>query len=203
MGFQVISREFITAGINCNLMVFTNSLISAYSLTICSQVLLFGQSFFITLIPTIMGLLAGVAFAGASYPFGIVLFISIVPIILSVDHFTRKASQAGLDKAITDAKVAGKIASAVECRKAIRASNAGDWVSTDMKDLFDQLRCQTKNSYFRSDLARNFLVSSALLNIHVYSLTIARISSPFLTLFHVIGIWRWFFHLACTHTSWI
>ena len=149
-----------------------------------------------------MGLLAGVAFAGASYPFGIVLFISIVPIILSVDHFTRKASQAGLDKAITDARVAGKIASAVECRKAIRASNAGDWVSTDMKDLFDQLRCQTRNSYFRSDLARNFLVSSALLNIHVYSLTIARISSPFLTLFHVIRMWRWFFHLACTHTSW-
>ena len=135
-----------------------------------------------------MGLLAGVAFAGSSYPFGIVLFISIVPIILSVDHFTRKASQAGLDKAITDAKVAGKIASAVECRKAIRASNAGDWVSTDMKDLFDQLRCQTRNSYFRSDLARNFLVSSALF--YIYSCILTNNCANFLTLLDFVSCYR-------------
>lgn len=93
------------------------------------------------------------------YPFSVVLFISIVPIILSVDHFLRVASQAAQGKAITESKVMGKVTSAVECRPAIRASNAGDWISSDMKDLFDQLRMATRNSWYRSDLARNFLVS--------------------------------------------
>jgi len=122
-------------------------------------VLLFGQTFFITIIPQIFGLVAGVLFSGINYPFSVVLFISIVPIILSVDHFLRVASQAAQDKAITESKVMGKVTSAVECRPAIRASNAGHWISSDMKDLFEQLRMATRNSWLRSDLARNFMVS--------------------------------------------
>jgi len=53
----------------------------------------------------------------------------------------------------------GKVTSAVECRPAIRASNASDWISNDMKDIFEQLRMATRNSWLRSDLARNFMVS--------------------------------------------
>ena len=97
--------------------------------------------------------------SGINYPFSVVLFISIVPIILSVDHFLRIASEAAQDKAITESKVMGKVTSAVECRPAIRASNAADWISNDMKDLFEQLRMATRNSWYRSDLARNFMVS--------------------------------------------
>lgn len=95
--------------------------------------------------------------SGINYPFSVVLFISIVPIILSVDHFLRIASEAAQDKAITESKVMGKVTSAVECRPAIRASNAADWISNDMKDLFEQLRMATRNSWLRSDLARNFM----------------------------------------------
>ena len=40
-----------------------------------------------------------------SNPFPIVLFISILPIILSVDYFVGMARKAGAEKAQTDAKV--------------------------------------------------------------------------------------------------
>ena len=40
-----------------------------------------------------------------NYPFPVVLFISIVPILLSVDYFDGKARNTGAEKARTDAKV--------------------------------------------------------------------------------------------------
>ena len=40
-----------------------------------------------------------------NYPFPVVLFISIVPILLSVDYFDGMARKTGAEKAQTDAKV--------------------------------------------------------------------------------------------------
>ena len=144
------------------------------------------------------------------YPFAVVLFFSIVPIILSVDHFLRKASEAADGKAKCEGKVTGKITSAVDCRKAIRAANAGTWVNNDMKGLFEQLRVNTRIAWFCSDLARNFLVSITSMSCVMFTSSyhrrniMTKLCKSFLSNVTscYIGIWSCLLYGVSSYSTW-
>ena len=144
------------------------------------------------------------------YPFAVVLFFSIVPIILSVDHFLRKASEAADGKSKCEGKVTGKVTSAVDCRKAIRAVNAGTWVNNDMKGLFEQLRVNTRIAWFRSDLARNFLVSITSMSCVMFTSSyhlrniMTKICKSFLSNITscYIGIWSRLLYCVSSYSTW-
>jgi len=111
----------------------------------------------------VVGLICGVAYSGFLYPLAVVLFITIVPVVLSVDHFMREAREASAKKAQAEANVMGKISSAVECRKAIRACNAGSWVSDDVQDFFESLREASRDMFLRTNLAQTFVEGAGAL----------------------------------------
>jgi hypothetical protein len=60
-----------------------------------------------------------------------------VPVVLSIDYFTRRATTASMKVAVADAKMAGKIGSVVECRPAIRSCNAGSWIERDLQPVLE------------------------------------------------------------------
>jgi len=123
-----------------------------------TQVVQYSQFCYIQMFGNLAGIIGSLATMGTiDYMFPIYIFVSIVPILVSVDYFDGMARNTGAEKAQTDAKVMGKISSAVDCSDAIRASNAGEWVVNDMKSLLEQLRLLQRSLFFRSDLAQNFM----------------------------------------------
>lgn len=113
------------------------------------------------MLPQLFTILAAVWLAAKLYPFAVTLFISFVPILLSVEYFEERASKAAHNAVKNDAAFAGKIGSAITCRKAIRACDASVYIENDLEDRL----VSTKNAHFsrflRSNLTRNFLEVSA------------------------------------------
>jgi len=130
-------------------------LIDSFSLQL-GQVENYSISFFITILPQLVQILSGIVTSASVYRPAVYLFISLVPVILSVDYFDDRASRASGRKADTDAEFLGKVNSAVECRDAIRAANASEWVKKDMSELLDT----TDNAHFtlfvRSGLSESY-----------------------------------------------
>ena len=118
---------------------------------------LYTFGFFITILPQIFQMVAGVVTAAGKYLPAVFLFISLVPLIFSVDYFEDRASRASAKRAQTDGTLSGKVASAVECRDAIRAGNASDWVMKDLKELLDRTDRTHFNSFFRSGLSEGYI----------------------------------------------
>lgn len=69
----------------------------------------------------------------------------------------NRAGKASTGKAQNDVKFAGKVNSVIECQRAIRASNAGDWVTTDMQDVLGATTRTHFAAFFRAGLVQNYL----------------------------------------------
>ena len=89
-------------------------------------------------------------------PFAAILFISMIPVLLSVEYFTSGATKAAHKRAVTDGIFMGKLASAVECRSAVRVCNASSWVEDDLSPLLSKLKADHRNGFFRSILVQNW-----------------------------------------------
>ena len=93
-----------------------------------------------TFFPNIVSLVSGATVATQSYPFALVIFISLVPIVAAADYFENKASKISIKSSVVDGKFMGKISSVITCRKAVRACDAGDWVSDYLQDVMDYVK---------------------------------------------------------------
>jgi len=114
-------------------------------------------NFFIITFPTIFQMIAGVAVSAKEYPPAVYLFISLVPLIFSVGYFDDRAGSASANKARMDAILSGKISSTVECRDAIRAADASEWIAGDMKDTLQKTDNAHFSSFLRSGFGQNYL----------------------------------------------
>ncbi len=101
-----------------------------------NQFEIFLMNYFADLLPQTLQIIAGVAISAVVYPFSVVIFFTLVPIIMSVDYFENRAASASFLQSQADAKLMGKISSAIECRDSIRASNASEWVMDDFQEVF-------------------------------------------------------------------
>lgn len=122
-----------------------------------AQFELYTNSFFISVLPYLLQGVAGVAVSANSYPPAIYLFISFVPIIFSVDYFEDRASRASAKRARADARFSGKVSSAVECRGAIRAGDASDFILKDMKEVLGAIDRTHFNVFFRAGASEGFI----------------------------------------------
>ena len=112
---------------------------------------------FILIIPQVFQMFVGVAISARTYMPAVYLFISLVPVIFSVGYFEDRANKASAGRARMDAQLSGKVASAVECRDAIRAANAGGWVKDDMKEIMEKTDQSHFATFFRSSLTSSFI----------------------------------------------
>ncbi|KAL7549891.1 hypothetical protein ACHAWF_013141 [Thalassiosira exigua] len=126
-----------------------------------AQLELYTQYQFITFFPQLVALISGMITVARAYSFAAILFVSLIPVIISVDYFTKRATTASSVRGQNDAYFMGKIASAVECRMAIRAGNAGAWVQEDLEDLLCSTRNTHRASFFSSALVENFTQTGA------------------------------------------
>lgn len=126
-----------------------------------AQLELYTQYQFITFFPQLVALISGMITVARAYSFAAILFVSLIPVIISVDYFTKRATTASSVRGQNDAYFMGKIASAVECRRAIRAGNAGTWVQEDLEDLLCSTRNTHRASFFSSALVENFTQTGA------------------------------------------
>lgn len=94
--------------------------------------------------------------AATILPFASILFISFLPVVVSIDYFTDTASIANHKRAVTDGIFMGKLSSAVECRSAIRVGNAAGFIEQDMKQLLSDVQSTHRSGFFRSTLVENF-----------------------------------------------
>mmetsp|Transcript_27452 Transcript_27452/g.44630 ORF Transcript_27452/g.44630 Transcript_27452/m.44630 type:complete len:303 (-) Transcript_27452:958-1866(-) len=122
-----------------------------------NQLELYIQTYFLQIIPQLATIIAAVVTCATKFPFAVILFISLVPILLSVGYFEDRAGRASFLKSQADAKFMGKISSTIECRKAIRASNAVEWISDDLQEVVKLTRSSHFSSFFRSQLVQNFI----------------------------------------------
>jgi len=122
-----------------------------------NQVELFCQNFFIQLTPIFAQVIAGVTVSAIQYPFAVILFISLLPIMMSIEYFDDRATLASSKKTNADAKLMSKITSSVECRKAIRMSNSVEWIANDMEKTLEFIKITHFESFFRSSLVLNFI----------------------------------------------
>lgn len=134
----------------------TGKLIDSFSSQLF-QFELYTNSFFITVLPSLLSTIAGVAIAARSYAPAVYLFISLMPIIFSVDYFEDRASRASAKRARTDAIFSGKVSSAVECRDAIRAGDASDFILKDMKEMLDATDRTHFSNFFRSGASAGYI----------------------------------------------
>mmetsp|Transcript_16409 Transcript_16409/g.24367 ORF Transcript_16409/g.24367 Transcript_16409/m.24367 type:complete len:644 (+) Transcript_16409:444-2375(+) len=114
-------------------------------------------SFFVSIVPVVLAMISGVVVSARAYPPAVYLFISLVPILFSVDYFEDRANRASAKRAKTDGIFSGKVASAVECRDAIRAADASDWIITDMEENLDMTDKTHFASFFRSSLSEGYI----------------------------------------------
>ncbi|KAL7550896.1 hypothetical protein ACHAWF_014100 [Thalassiosira exigua] len=140
-----------------------------------AQLEIYTQYQFVTFFPQLVALISGMITVARAYAFAAILFVSLIPVIVSVDFFTKRATAASNKKGHNDGNFMGKVASAVgrildisaqsqECsaftfslvRRAIRAGNAGTWVEDDMEDLLSSTYETHRASFFSSTLVENF-----------------------------------------------
>ena len=122
-----------------------------------NQLELYIQTYFVQVFPQLLTVISAVVTCAIQFPFAVILFVSLVPILLSVGYFEDKAGVASFKRGEVDAKFMGKMSSTIECRKAIRASNAIEWIIDDMKEVVELTRKAHFSSFFRSQLIQNFL----------------------------------------------
>ena len=120
------------------------------------------------MIPSLVSIITSVVLSGLMYRFAAVLFISLVPIVLSIDYFTNASVRASIHAAQADGQLAGKIGSLVECRPSIRTCDAGSWIQSDI----DPLLAHTKSAHSQSFLRSGLVVSVFYLYMSGYSLMI-------------------------------
>ena len=137
-----------------------------------SAVEMYCMQFYIQIVPQIFTVFSAIGLAAKLYPLAVIIFISLVPVILSVDYFEARASKVAHKAVKNDAAFAGKIASAITCRKAIRACDASDYIKNDMEDLLASTKNTHFSRFFRSILTENFVqFSAAFLNITILAPT--------------------------------
>jgi ABC-type bacteriocin/lantibiotic exporter with double-glycine peptidase domain len=115
------------------------------------------MQFYIQMAPQIFSVCSAIVLAAKVYPFAVILFLSLVPIILSVEYFEDRASKAASAAVKNDAAFAGKIGSAITCRKAIRAYDAGEYIKSDMEALLLSTQNTHFSKFFRAILTHNFM----------------------------------------------
>ncbi|KAL7549513.1 hypothetical protein ACHAWF_014128 [Thalassiosira exigua] len=133
----------------------SGKLIDAFSNHL-AQLEIYAQYQFITCFSQLVALVSGMITVSQSYPFACILFVSLLPVMLSIDYFTKRASYASNMRAENDGQLMGKLASAVECRKAIRAGNAGSWVREDLQEILLSTKDTHRSSFLKSTLVQNF-----------------------------------------------
>merc|ERR1719410_780493 len=138
----------------------TGKLVDSFSNQL-SQLEFYTHYQFITFFPQLVALISGMLTVSSAYSFAAILFVSLIPIILSVDFFTERATKASDKKRQNDAHFMGKIASVAQCRKAIRAGNAGAWIEQDLEDLLSSSEETHRSAFFNSALVQNFTESGA------------------------------------------
>ena len=113
------------------------------------------------MLPQICAVISAIVLSAMIYPLAVVIFISLVPVMLSVDFFESRASKAAHKSVMNDAAFAGKVGSAITCRKAIRACDASDYIKNDMEDLLVSTKNSHFSKFFRAVLTENFLQFAA------------------------------------------
>lgn len=109
------------------------------------------------MLPQIATVISAIVLSAKIYPLAVVIFISLVPVMLSVDFFESRASKAAHKSVMNDAAFAGKVGSAITCRKAIRACDASDYIKNDMEDVLVSTKNSHFSKFFRAVLTENFL----------------------------------------------
>mmetsp|Transcript_2378 Transcript_2378/g.5240 ORF Transcript_2378/g.5240 Transcript_2378/m.5240 type:complete len:928 (-) Transcript_2378:1043-3826(-) len=117
-----------------------------------TQVEMFTQIAFMNMLQYSVTVIASVITAAIDLPIASVLFISMVPIIFSIDYFSIRGIRASVKQASVDGRFAGMISSTVECKPVIRACNAGSWTQTQFSDMMDETQMAHKTAFFRSTL---------------------------------------------------
>mmetsp|Transcript_3638 Transcript_3638/g.5368 ORF Transcript_3638/g.5368 Transcript_3638/m.5368 type:complete len:903 (+) Transcript_3638:172-2880(+) len=153
---QKMLRSTLKGGTEFDTKFRPGSLVDSFSSQL-TQFELYMVNFFIITFPTIFQMIAGVAVSAKEYPPAVYLFISLVPLIFSVGYFDDRAGRASANKARMDAILSGKISSTVECRDAIRAADASEWIAGDMKDTLKKTDNAHFSSFLRSGFGQNYL----------------------------------------------
>mmetsp|Transcript_2377 Transcript_2377/g.5234 ORF Transcript_2377/g.5234 Transcript_2377/m.5234 type:complete len:925 (-) Transcript_2377:1138-3912(-) len=117
-----------------------------------TQVEMFTQIAFMNMLQYSVTVIASVITAAIDLPIASVLFISMVPIIFSIDYFSIRGIRASVKQASVDGRFAGMISSTVECKPVIRACNAGSWIQTQFSDQIDETQMAHQRSFFWSNL---------------------------------------------------
>uniref|UniRef100_A0A7S2PV72 ATP-dependent transporter ycf16 n=1 Tax=Skeletonema marinoi TaxID=267567 RepID=A0A7S2PV72_9STRA len=153
---QKMLRSTLKGGTEFDTKFRPGTLVDSFSSQL-TQFELYMVNFFIITFPTIFQMIAGVAVSAKEYPPAVYLFISLVPLIFSVGYFDDRAGRASANKARMDAILSGKISSTVECRDAIRAADASEWIAGDMKDTLEKTDNAHFSSFLRSGFGQNYL----------------------------------------------
>merc|ERR1719188_2257558 len=102
------------------------------------------------MVEQVITVVAAVVVTAAELPFASVLFVSLIPVMLSVDYFEKRAIWASVRMALADGKFAGLISSAIECKPVIRVCDAASWILTRFTDLLKDVDIAHRNSFLKS-----------------------------------------------------
>lgn len=94
-----------------------------------------------------------------SYPFAAVIFISLVPVVLSLRFLDNSQTNAAFGMVNADAAFSGKIVNIVECRSAIRTCNAGNWVESTSQELLKRTKLAHLKNYSVTALVMNLFTA--------------------------------------------
>lgn len=131
-----------------------------------SQLEIFAQNVFLASLPAISSLFAAIGAAAKVYPIAAVIFISVLPVVLSIDYVTIKGNEASFKKATADGIFASRIASIIECRPAIRTCDAGNWTKAGAEDLLKDVKhTHSQNIFLAIMVAAVTLLETCFLGI--------------------------------------
>lgn len=137
---------------------------------LCSPSKLEGFAFsgFLPAIPSITAFIGAVVLSILYYPFAAVIFISLIPVVLSLRSLDNAQTKAAFDNVNADAAFGGKIVNIVECRSAIRTCNAGNWVESTSQELLKQTKlAHLKNFSITLLVANLFMASTSLFGLFI------------------------------------
>ena len=163
MRLRIKSSKFLLFGVSCAVSQYQSLMSCATSFP--SQLETFTSTVFVVVISSVAAIFASVVVAAIIYPFAAILLISLVPIMLSIDHFA-KATTRDTRVAQADIKLASKISSVVACRPAVRSCNAGSWVEENVLPLFTL----TQSAHYHGFLKSGLIASALEGYVSVYSL---------------------------------
>ena len=124
---------------------------------------MFAFSGFLPAIAAITTFIAAVVISILYYPFAAVIFISLVPVVLSLRSLENAQTKAACDMVDTDAAFSGKIVNIVECRSAIRTCNAGNWVESTSQEMLKETKLTHLKNFSVTLLVSNLFMASTQL----------------------------------------